>query len=202
MAERKALKQNEQREAGIRARNGLDRESVSLFSASLVKNIAASEVFKRAAVVMIYCAVGNEADLSGLVNVFHKNKEDFKSEEKIFVYPFCIPGKERKMLALRPYGRDAFRKGMLGIPEPDPLRAEVIDPADIDLVICPCTSFDEDFHRIGMGAGYYDRFLKKCTKAAAALAAFECQRAERIEPNEWDIPVDWIFTEKGIRKRM
>lgn len=48
-------------------------------------------------------------------------------------------------------------------------KSELVLPEKIDLVICPCTVFDEEGSRMGMGAGYYDRFLPLCSQWPALL---------------------------------
>ena len=69
-----------------------------------------------------------------------------------------------------------------------------------DLVICPGTAFDESGSRLGMGAGYYDRFLPKCVNAVFVLAAFEAQRADEVPQEETDVPMDLIVTEETVRR--
>ena len=49
-----------------------------------------------------------------------------------------------------------------------------------------------------MGAGYYDRFLPRCTTAAIVAAAFECQRLELVPTDGYDVPMQLIFTEDGV----
>ena len=71
----------------------------------------------------------------------------------------------------------------------------IVDPRDIDLVICPCAAFDETGVRLGMGGGYYDRFLPRCVRAFSAAAAFEAQKADALPTDEWDVRMDRIFTE-------
>ena len=73
--------------------------------------------------------------------------------------------------------------------------ATPVPPEEIDLVICPCTAFDESGHRLGMGAGYYDAVLARLG-GAAAIAAFESQRAEQLPAEPWDVPAPLIFTEE------
>jgi 5-formyltetrahydrofolate cyclo-ligase len=72
----------------------------------------------------------------------------------------------------------------------------MVPPEAIDLMICPCTVFDEMCNRMGMGGGYYDRFLAKCENAVVAAVAFEVQKAEQVPMAPWDKAVDLVFTEK------
>ena len=62
------------------------------------------------------------------------------------------------MAALAPKGEDAWREGSYGIMEPVMEKSQMVQPEDIDLILCPCTAFDEDCNRMGMGGGYYDRY--------------------------------------------
>ena len=102
------------------------------------------------------------------------------------------------MRALRPHDSNAWAAGYRGIQEPILERSEQIAPDDIDLVICPCTVFDEDCHRMGMGAGFYDRYLKKCTHAQIIAVAFECQKSPKVPTAPWDCSIEYVFTEGAV----
>ena len=79
--------------------------------------------------------------------------------------------------------------------EPVPESSEPVAPEDIDLVVCPCTAFDEAGGRMGMGGGFYDRFLPQCVHAAVFAAAFEIQKVKMLPTEAWDVPMDVVFTE-------
>ena len=102
------------------------------------------------------------------------------------------------MIALVPRDEGAWAKGAYGILEPVWERALEITPQDIDLVICPCTVFDAACGRMGMGAGYYDRYLPKCSRAVIAAAAFEVQKAEYVPMEPWDRAMGMVFTEMCV----
>jgi len=173
----------------IRRRNSLSPEQRAILSAEISRRIAESPAFQKASNVLIYRGVKGEVRLEDLEKIGNTLK-------KRMLFPLCLP--DHGMAALLPAGPEAWQPGAFGIPEPVPERSEVILPEDIDLVICPCTVFDAAGHRIGMGGGFYDRFLPLCKRAVIAAAAYELQKSDRIVPQPWDISMDLIFTEKSL----
>ena len=91
----------------------------------------------------------------------------------------------------------AWRKGPFGIPEPDPEYSEAVAPEEIDLVLCPCSAFDRGHRRLGMGGGYYDRFLGKCVHADIFAVAFAVQEADEVPTEAFDRKIDNVITENG-----
>ena len=175
------------RKEKIEARESLTKEERDTYSAQIVQRILASSEFQKAQTVMIYRGIRGEVRL----NLLEMAKE---SKGKQFLFPLCLP--EREMAALAPFDEEAWQPGSYGIMEPSLERSKNVMPQDIDFIIAPCTSFDETCNRMGMGGGYYDRFLPKCTKAMVAAVAFEIQKADRVPMEPWDKAVDLAFTEK------
>ena len=85
-----------------------------------------------------------------------------------------------------------------GIPGPKFLRPIKIE--NIDVVIVPGVAFDIYKNRIGMGGGFYDRFLKNLSPKTKKISlAFEFQILNKKLPfDEKDVKVDLIITEKRI----
>lgn len=176
------------RKSGIAARDALAPEERVRFSKSIVRRILESEEFQSAETILIYRAVRGEVRLETLEEA---------AGEKRLLYPLCISKTE--MIALYPgKGESSWKKGAFGIPEPVRELSLEIPPEEIDLVICPCTVFDEACGRMGMGAGYYDRYLKKCVNAHVVSVAFEAQKADHIEMQPWDQPMEKVFTEAAV----
>ena len=70
---------------------------------------------------------------------------------------------------------------------------------DVDLMILPGVAFDTAGHRIGYGAGYYDRLLGGTGRRPFLVAlAFELQIVDYIQVENHDIRVDKIVTEKRV----
>ena len=182
MQDKKAL-----RKKYLRARRALPPEARAEKSARIAERIAALPEFIAARTVLIYSALPDEADLRFLTA--HP-----AAAGKDFLYPVCLNAGE--MAAMRP---GSWREGAFGIREPDPASSRAVLPEEIDLVVCPGAAFDADGTRLGMGGGYYDRFLPRCEGAAVIMAAFEVQRAaEKLPRDGHDIPVGRIITEDGV----
>ena len=191
-AARKALRKEK-----IAAREALSPEERAEKSRAICANILQMPEYAKAKTVFIYKFVKGEVQLKALEEANEALPEE---ERKTFLYPLCI--EDRQMLAIEPgsadMGSDAWKKGAFGIPEPVLEMGRVIPPKDIDLVVSPCSSFDESGMRLGMGGGYYDRYLPKCTKADVMLVAYECQGCEAVPAEPWDVPVPCIVTEARV----
>ena len=79
--------------------------------------------------------------------------------------------------------------------------AEVLDPT---LMLVPLAAFDGRGHRIGYGAGHYDRAIARLTDAGRRPRlvgiAFDCQEVPLV-PDEWhDVIIPEILTESGLRR--
>lgn len=71
----------------------------------------------------------------------------------------------------------------------------------VDAVIIPGVAFSKDMDRIGYGKGYYDKYLAKYPKALKVGICFDMQLRDDIEPEEHDVKMDYIVTEKQILRR-
>lgn len=178
----------ELRKSKILARNNLSPADRAKFSKRIVERILAYKQFRDAQTIMIYRATKGEVSLKEL-------ELAVQGLDKRLVYPLCISKSE--MVALCPNDENAWKSGFCGIEEPIREQSTQIAPQDIDMIICPCTVFDEQGGRMGMGAGFYDRFLEKCINACVVAVAFEVQKTESVPMEAWDKQMDIIFTEKA-----
>src|SRR5262249_19575280 len=82
--------------------------------------------------------------------------------------------------------------GPFGIKEPkDSLPPLGLDSIDMGLV--PGVAFDKRNHRLGRGAGYYDRFLCQFpTETAIVGLAFDFQLVDRLPPQDHDVAMTHI----------
>ena len=88
-------------------------------------------------------------------------------------------------------------KGALDIPYPVN-SGEVVPEA----VLLPMNGWDAGGYRLGYGAGFFDRTLASLAKKPAVIGVtYEMARMETIHPQSWDIPADYVVTERGVYRR-
>jgi 5-formyltetrahydrofolate cyclo-ligase len=88
--------------------------------------------------------------------------------------------------------------GVLGIPEPIPTCAEV-SPDEIDWALIPGLAFDRRRHRLGRGAGHYDRLLPSLRLNTPKWAlALDVQILDELPVEPHDQPLDGVLTASGI----
>lgn len=113
----------------------------------------------------------------------------------------CLPAiLDRKTIVFRELVRDGEMVDMgFGTFGPGPDAAE-LDP---DLMLIPLAAFDDRGHRIGYGAGYYDRAIDRLQAKGHAprlvAIAFDCQEVERVPDQDHDVQLPEILTESGLR---
>ena len=79
----------------------------------------------------------------------------------------------------------------------EPMGGTKIAPEEVDFVIVPGLSFDEQGHRLGRGGGYYDRLLNGAAAFKLGLALKE-QMTERVPRENRDVKMDAVACEFGI----
>ena len=71
----------------------------------------------------------------------------------------------------------------------------------IDVVIAPAIACNKEFFRLGYGGGYYDEFLKNYDVLKIVVIYEELLTEEKYE-EEFDVPFDYIVTDKQILKKV
>jgi 5-formyltetrahydrofolate cyclo-ligase len=88
----------------------------------------------------------------------------------------------------------ALERGPLGISQPT-AAAEVVVP---NILLIPLAAFDRSGHRIGYGAGYYDRSIEVLRGGKRTIAvglAFAVQEIELVPALPHDAVLDYVLTE-------
>lgn len=113
----------------------------------------------------------------------------------------CLPAiLDRTTIVFRELVRDAELIDMgFGTAGPGP-EAEILDPA---IMLIPLAAFDARGHRIGYGAGYYDRAIDRLTQRGLhprlIAIAWDCQQVPEVPDEDHDVRLPEILTESGLR---
>ncbi len=91
----------------------------------------------------------------------------------------------------------ALASGPLGIPYP--VDSEPVAPS---VTLLPMLGWDEAGYRLGYGGGFFDRTLASLARKPVVIGvSYELAKTKSIRPQAWDVPMDWVVTERGIYRR-
>ncbi|MFW5815853.1 MAG: 5-formyltetrahydrofolate cyclo-ligase [Wenzhouxiangella sp.] len=99
---------------------------------------------------------------------------------------------------------DELVANRFGIPEP--VQGPVCAPEALDWVLMPLLAFSSRGTRLGMGGGFYDRaFAFRLDPAGGAGTrligvAYSLQEVNSLPAQHWDVPLDAIITDHGVRE--
>lgn len=135
-----------------------------------------------------YLANDGEADIAPLITPATAPVGLPRITEKLMHFHAWSPGE--------PLVRNRFQ-----IDEPEE-SATRLDAARIELLLMPLVAFDAAGNRLGMGGGFYDRFLgSQSVQPYCVGVAFAEQQAPSPLPSAaWDIPLHAVVTQHGVVK--
>jgi 5-formyltetrahydrofolate cyclo-ligase len=181
----------ELRRTALARRDALDpfwRIETSLEMAETAKSLI---VFDPGAIVSGFWPMRSEVDVRPLMFALRENGARL-----------CLPAiLDKQTIVFRELVRGApmveMGFGTVGPHE----EADVLDPA---IMLVPLAAFDARGHRIGYGAGYYDRAIARLTDAGCAPRligiAFDCQEVSQVPDEPHDVVIPEILTEGGLRR--
>ena len=173
----------------LKKRSNLSAEIREEYSKTVASSLYENEDYKKAEIIMAFLSFGSELDTRYLI-------EDSIAKGKIVVIPVMVPEtKELKISRILDYSELEIGHYNILTPKKEFLR--FLDPKTIDLILVPGLIFARDGYRVGYGGGYYDRFLAGIDKRVPKIAiGFDMQLVDTVPTDHYDIPVDYILTEK------
>lgn len=97
---------------------------------------------------------------------------------------------------------DELESGPLKTRQPGVTASEVRP----DILLVPLLAFDLRGYRLGWGGGFYDRTLAAYKMAGWRITTigvgYDAQQMDQVPAGEFDVPMDWIVTEKRILEIM
>lgn len=145
--------------------------------------------YQAAEYIMLYMAMQDEVQLDELIAMVLKNG-------KKAVIPLVTGAGLMEAVELSDMADLVPDK--YGIKTVSEEKRRLIAPDKIDLIIVPGVAFDKAGHRLGMGGGFYDRFMLRASRAVRAALAYDCQLLVSVPAEVHDLTVDYIITEKQI----
>jgi len=175
-------------------RAALSDDAVANAAFNLNKNLWKLPELSRAKSIAAYLGVNGEADCGDFIqNAWQRKKRIF------------VPVLRKNTMLLAPlFSNSELENNRFGIPEPK-TNCEKLKPAHkMNVILLPLVAFDNLGNRIGMGGGYYDRFLRfmkyrdSFQRPLLIGMAYDFQRVDGISANDWDIPLHIVVTDSRI----
>ncbi len=186
------LKKRELRKQYLQLRGQIAEESAREWDRRILKTLLAMPVIARARCVMTYVSYNREVDTIEFVKFCLANGKRIAVPKADNIRKVLIASE------LQDFERD-LHAGPFKVLEPWPQTLRPIEPTTIDVHIVPGVVFDEQGWRIGLGYGYYDRFLKSIAPSAAKIGiAYELQVVKTLPHEPWDVCMDYIVTENRV----
>jgi len=172
----------------VRARlRGMDSHVRAEASRHACDRLAADSRFVGASSVMLYMPLRSELDVTPLAQVALRQGKRVS-----------VPRTDTAHGTLTPVGIASIDSASM--PEDamgvrTPASGPEVAPESLDLVVVPGVAFDRTGHRLGRGAGYYDRFLSRLSaRTATAGICFDEQLIDAVPHGDHDRTVDCVFT--------
>lgn len=185
------MTKQEMRSCYLARRKEMPREERERAGENICNTLLRLPQLETAKTVMVYLSFGAEVDT-------HRLTEALLAQGKTVCAPLCQPND----CSMTPYyfdGISLLQQGAYGILEPKAEREANV--SEIDVVLVPGCVFGENFHRIGYGKGYYDRFLPKLPRALKIGLCYDCCLVPQVEGDITDSVTDMIVTERQILRR-
>ncbi len=181
--------------AGMRAERLALRDAIPVLtraamSLAMAERAGEAIVFDPGTIISGFLPIRSEADLRPLMARFRARGARL-----------CVPAiLDRQTIAFREFvdGAPLVSTGF-GTSGPGP-DAPVLDP---EMLLVPLSAFDGRGHRIGYGAGHYDRAIDRLRQKGMHPKligiAFDCQEVAHVPDEPHDVSLDAILTESGLR---
>jgi 5-formyltetrahydrofolate cyclo-ligase len=179
-------------------RRALDEYEQFHLSQRAVQQLARHRLFRAAQHIACYLPNDAELDISPLINQAWAMGKT--------VYLPALSSLRHNHLHFLPYKPDdELVCNRYGIPEPVIRSRRMVDPKRLDMVLMPLVGFDSRGNRLGMGGGFYDHsfaFLRRrrCWFKPGLLGiAYDFQEVKTLQSSIWDVPLNGVATESGVR---
>lgn len=183
------------RQAGRAAREAMAPRIREAADAAIARRFTALPQVETARALALYLSLPGEAATQPIIAALRE-----KANPPLLAAPVVLPGKRLAIFPL-PEDPDRLERGPLGLRQPPVAGAEPLPLDQLDLMVVPGLAFDRRGHRLGFGAGYYDRLLagrKETGRPLLVALAYTVQLVSAIPYAPHDVPMDLIVTEDEL----
>lgn len=174
------ITKNELREEAKKIRSSLDMKSIS---EKITESLLSSDLYQAAENIMFFYPLKEEINLLPILD----SKISFGKN-------FYLPKVQGEEMIVCPYKKgDELAVSVFKTQEP---LTESVNPDILDLIIVPALMVDKNFHRLGYGKGFYDRFLNKHALRAIRIVPIpSALTVAELPSDEFDAQFDIILDE-------
>lgn len=174
----------------LELRDAIPEETRIEMSLAMAEHAGEAIAFDPGTIISGFLPIRSEADLRPLMARFQARGARL-----------CVPAiLDRQTIVFRELVRGApLVSTGFGTSGPGP-DAPILDP---EILLVPLSVFDKRGHRIGYGAGHYDRAIDRLKQKGMHPKligiAFDCQEVAHVPDEPHDVSLDAILTESGLR---
>lgn len=170
-------------------RNTLPESACAERSRLICDNLRGLDAFQRAKSVALFWPIRARHEVD--VALLH---DDLVGKGVRVAYPAIDPETGVMTFRFVESTSDLVERGY-GFAEPD---AGAEEATTIDFIAVPALAASSDGHRIGYGAGYYDRTLPRFRPATFVAVLYDFQLLIEVPHDERDYPVDMLVTDRKV----
>jgi 5-formyltetrahydrofolate cyclo-ligase len=170
-------------------RKTMPASAVAERSGKIVAALAAHDAVARANTVALFWPIEarHEVDLRALDAML-------RARSARVAYPSIDPDSGEMVLR---YVDDVAGLGEAGYGFAEPPK-EAPEASDVEVIVVPAIAIDPTGHRIGYGAGYYDRTLPKYPRAVTIAVGYDWQLVAEVPVTEGDVACGWVVTDSRV----
>jgi 5-formyltetrahydrofolate cyclo-ligase len=178
------------------ARRALSKAAHRRHSDRAARAVASLPAFRAGKRIAVYLPFDRETDTASLIIAARRRG--------LRIYVPVIVDKRHSKIRFYPLGTRT-RAGTFGISVPH--RRGIAVPARwLNLIVVPLVGIDNNGRRLGMGGGFYDRALqfrrlRQIWPGPHLVGfSFDCQRTDASFADHWDVRLNSLATESGVRR--
>lgn len=169
-------------------RRELEPEAKQTADSAILRRVLKLREYLQCRTLFTFVSTPIEVDTRELIN-------RALADGKRVAVPRCVKG-TRIMEFYYIDSIDSLEPGTFGVMEP-PMDKSRLAGRRADLCIVPALSCDREGFRLGYGGGYYDRYLSQFSGVKICVL-YEADVRDKLWHGRYDVPVDFIVTEKRL----